>query len=95
MSKPGLCEDCVSGGVLPGVTRGSMEQIGPFNTYVAKPTGEIKRDDAALVYYTDVFGLALKNNKILADMLADELGIVVYAPDLCACSRVTVMAAVD
>lgn len=36
----------------------------------------------AVVLLTDVFGLPLKNNKILADELAKRVGCDVWVPDL-------------
>jgi len=37
---------------------------------------------AAVVLLTDIFGLPLKNSKILADIFAERLGVDVWVPDL-------------
>lgn len=75
------CQDCASGYVLPGEPRGIFKD----GAYLATteqtndgPTGE-KR---ALVLLTDVFGLHLKNPKILADSFSERLGCDVFVPDL-------------
>jgi dienelactone hydrolase len=56
--------------------------IGKLLTYVAQPTSAEPRKDVAVVYCCDAFGLALNNNKIMPDKLADALGCTVYVPDL-------------
>ncbi len=84
MSSDTLCAGCVSGFVLPGTPRGTEEQIGPYKAYVSEPSGGVKKSDVALVFFYDAFGLGLQNNKVLADMFADKLGIRVYEPDVCA-----------
>jgi hypothetical protein len=52
-----LCDDCFRGAKLDGKPKGSESRIGPFNTYVAKPEGQVKDDKAAIIYFYDVFGL--------------------------------------
>ena len=56
----GLCEHCVSGSLLPGEPKGSMEKIGPFDSYVAKPSTGKANSDTVLVFLYDAFGLNLK-----------------------------------
>lgn len=82
-AKP-FCINCVSGFALPGEAKGSIEAIGPYDeVYVAKPSTPAKGgEDKAIIYFYDAFGLALKNNKILADTIAEKTGLVVYVPDL-------------
>ncbi|KZO96042.1 dienelactone hydrolase endo-1,3,1,4-beta-D-glucanase [Calocera viscosa TUFC12733] len=80
-----LCPDCVSGVILPGTPKGSMIEIGPFEAYLASPPTESRAhvaDKHAVVLFTDVFGLALGNPKIIADAFASELGLDVYVPDM-------------
>jgi hypothetical protein len=85
-SKP-FCINCVSGDVLPGEPRGSLARIGPFDTYVAQPAERAPNSEGvAIVYFVDAFGLQLKNNKILPDMIADGTGLPVYVPDVRAAS---------
>jgi carboxymethylenebutenolidase len=52
-----LCDDCFRGAKLDGTPKGSESRIGPFNTYVAKPEGQIKDDKAAIIFFYDAFGL--------------------------------------
>lgn len=80
-SKP-ICINCITGSIIPGEPKGSEEKIGPFNTYVAKPSAGVADPSKAVLSLTDVFGLALPNNKIVADMLAEQTGFVVYVPDV-------------
>lgn len=77
----GLCPQCVEGFELPGQPRGSIEQIGPFSTYIATPK-TLKDPKAVVLYFYDIFGFCLKNNKLLPDRLADALGVAVLVPDL-------------
>lgn len=59
-----------------------METIATFQTYVASPSqGEADRSKA-VVSFTDVFGIGLQNIKIVADMIADQTGFMVYVPDV-------------
>lgn len=76
-----ICINCVTGFELPGEPKGRTEKIGPYSTYVAK-SGDATQSSKAIVSMTDVFGLALKNSKIIADMLAEKTGYTVYVPDL-------------
>jgi len=73
------CENCTKGFELPGEPTGSI--IPEFNgAYLAKgPEGYTKR---AVVYLTDIFGLPLKNSKLMADELAQKLSCDVWVPDL-------------
>ncbi|CEH12170.1 Predicted hydrolase related to dienelactone hydrolase [Ceraceosorus bombacis] len=88
VSKPGagaanaqpFCVHCVSGDVLPGESKGKESKIGPYNTYIASPSST-RSSTVGIIFACDAFGLALKNNKILADTLADKLGTTVYVPD--------------
>ncbi|KAK1221903.1 hypothetical protein PQX77_015283 [Marasmius sp. AFHP31] len=66
--------------VLEGTPVGEIVKIGGVDTYVTLPKGPVASSDRAVVYLTDIFGLALVNNKLLADQFA-EAGFAVYAPD--------------
>ena len=78
-----LCINCVSGDVIPGTPRGQIQKIGPYETYISKPSENEAETEKAIVLFTDVFGLALKNSKIMADILSDRTGITTYVPDVC------------
>jgi carboxymethylenebutenolidase len=81
-----LCINCVSGDVIPGTPRGQIQKIGPYETYISKPTSssEIQGgNEKAVVLFTDVFGLALTNIKLIADIISDRSGIVTFVPDVC------------
>ncbi|KAG6836944.1 hypothetical protein H0H93_000834 [Arthromyces matolae] len=71
------CPDCTSGGFLPGEPTGHLSTQG---AYLA--TGATQRSKRAVVLLTDVFGLPLKNCKIIADHLAKELDCDVWVPDI-------------
>lgn len=82
MSAP-ICVHCITGDRLPGEPRGKTEKIGPYETYIATPKEPRQGAEThAVVSLTDVFGLGLVNNKIYADLLADDAGIAVYVPDV-------------
>lgn len=83
-----FCVHCISGDLLPGESKGSEVKLGPYNTYVASPassnassSSSSSSSSVGIIFACDAFGLALKNNKILADTLADKLGVTVYVPD--------------
>ncbi|KAF7329114.1 hypothetical protein MKEN_00171900 [Mycena kentingensis (nom. inval.)] len=59
---------------------GTIEQIGGIDCYVATPTGLYGRDKCVL-FLTDIFGLALQNNRLLGDDFARN-GYKTVIPDL-------------
>lgn len=69
---------CVKGNLHEGETTGSTKELYGVQTYVA---GESNGPERAIVIFSDVFGLGLKNNLLIADRLADA-GYTVYLPDL-------------
>ncbi|KAG6829709.1 hypothetical protein H0H92_003744 [Tricholoma furcatifolium] len=71
------CPDCASGEFLPGEPTGVLSTQGAY--LAAGATQPSKR---AVVLLTDVFGLPLKNCKIVADHLAKELDCDVWVPDM-------------
>ncbi|KAG6908491.1 hypothetical protein DXG01_004425 [Tephrocybe rancida] len=70
------CPDCTAGEVLPGEPAGTISTLG---AYFSPGSGENSK--SAIVLLTDVFGLPLKNCKIIADHLAKETGYDVWIPD--------------
>ncbi|KAF8552883.1 alpha/beta-hydrolase [Imleria badia] len=74
-----LCNKCISGVRHEGTPEGKVEVINGVKTYVATPTGDYSKDKAIL-FLTDVFGLELNNNLLLADDFARN-GFKVYAVD--------------
>ncbi|KAI0064876.1 alpha/beta-hydrolase [Artomyces pyxidatus] len=74
-----FCEHCIRGVRHEGTAEGTLETINGIPTYVVKPSGDYPKDKAIL-YLTDIFGLELPNNKLLADDFARN-GFQVYAPD--------------
>ncbi|KIJ55481.1 hypothetical protein M422DRAFT_24055 [Sphaerobolus stellatus SS14] len=75
-----FCEHCIQGVTHDGTPIGKVEKIGGVDTYVVKPTQNEYPTDKAVLFLTDVFGLDLVNNKLLADDFARN-GFQVYAPD--------------
>ncbi|KAF9270764.1 alpha/beta-hydrolase [Marasmius fiardii PR-910] len=65
---------------LDGTPAGKIVKIGGVDTYVSLPRGKAKPKNEAVLYLSDIFGLALVNNKLLADGFADA-GYTVFAPD--------------
>ncbi|KAL0571978.1 hypothetical protein V5O48_009980 [Marasmius crinis-equi] len=66
--------------VLDGTPQGSIEKIAGVDTYVTLPQGVAQPKDEAILLLTDIFGLPLVNNKLLADDFA-RAGYAVFAPD--------------
>ena len=70
------CEQCTQGHVLPGEPKGTMVGDAYFH---AGPEGSPKR---AIFLLTDIFGLPLKNSKLIADELSKRVECDVWVPDL-------------
>ncbi|OSX64121.1 hypothetical protein POSPLADRAFT_1045241 [Postia placenta MAD-698-R-SB12] len=75
-----LCKECISGVRHEGTPEGQIEKIGGVESYVATPTGDYPKDKIVL-FLTDVFGIPLINNKLLADDIARN-GFKVVMPDI-------------
>jgi hypothetical protein len=58
-----LCKHCVSGSIHEGTPKGKTEIIDGHEVYVATPTKDYPKQEALLLL-TDVYGLALNNNKV-------------------------------
>ncbi|KAF2760776.1 alpha/beta-hydrolase [Pseudovirgaria hyperparasitica] len=73
------CEHCIQGTIHTGQPTGSEASLHDLNVYIANPpSGTTPK--AIIVIYTDVFGLPLPNNKLIADAYA-RAGYQVYMPD--------------
>ncbi|KAJ7459828.1 dienelactone hydrolase [Mycena latifolia] len=71
------CPDCFKGAVLEGEPTGTIAS--EFESAYFATGGTSKR---AIILLTDIFGLPLKNSKILADNFAMHLQCDVWVPDL-------------
>ncbi|KIJ62730.1 hypothetical protein HYDPIDRAFT_30319 [Hydnomerulius pinastri MD-312] len=79
------CPDCNRGSILEGTPTGSVAPVNGVNAYFASGASsqvESTSKDFAVVLLTDAFGLALVNNKLLADKIAKDLACDVWVPDL-------------
>lgn len=72
---PGKC--CIKATLHDGTPAGSTEKLGGIDCYL---TGD-KTSKKAVLMLTDVFGLELKNNLLVADAMA-QAGYFVVIPDL-------------
>jgi len=72
------CPDCTSRNLLPGSPKGTEEG----SAYLAKGSNRGDTADKAVVVFTDSFGLAISNPKIIADTIAERTGFDVWVPDL-------------
>ncbi|RPD64157.1 dienelactone hydrolase endo-1,3,1,4-beta-D-glucanase [Lentinus tigrinus ALCF2SS1-7] len=77
---PDLCDQCFQGVRHEGQPEGKIEKIGGVECYVATPTGDYLKNKVVL-FLTDVFGIPLINNKLLADDFARN-GYRTVIPDL-------------
>ncbi|KAH9940882.1 alpha/beta-hydrolase [Epithele typhae] len=75
-----FCKDCISGVRHEGTQEGKMETIGGVSCYVATPTVDYPTDKV-IMFITDVFGIPLPNNPLLADDFARN-GFKVVMPEL-------------
>ena len=75
------CENCFKGSELPGEPSGSMVD-GAYLAASPNRAATPEEPKRAVVLLTDIFGLPLKNSKIQADKLAQEIGVDVWVPDI-------------
>ncbi|KAJ3537749.1 hypothetical protein NMY22_g5464 [Coprinellus aureogranulatus] len=73
------CPRCVEGHELPGEPKGSIQADFQGAYFAPGPNPDDKR---AVILLTDAFGLPLKNCKIMADRIAQEVGCDVWVPDI-------------
>ncbi|KAF2101310.1 hypothetical protein NA57DRAFT_72751 [Rhizodiscina lignyota] len=71
-------EECIRGTVHHGQPQGKEEMIHGLNTYVV---GNRTNPRGTIVVYSDIFGLGLVNNKLIADSYAKSGEWLVYLPD--------------
>ncbi|THG92998.1 hypothetical protein EW026_g8106 [Hermanssonia centrifuga] len=72
------CEHCTQGYIVPGQPQGKMVNGAYLHP---APQGSITKS-RAIVIFTDIFGLPLKNCKLIADALSSRVGCDVWVPDL-------------
>jgi len=76
-----ICERCVQGDILEGEFTGKMENGAYLAPAPGKGSLSANPSKTCIVILTDVFGLPLKNCKIMADSIAEKLGVDVWVPD--------------
>jgi len=75
------CENCTRGDVLPGEPKGTM--IGDAYFHPAPPhITETSASKKAIVLFTDIYGIPLVNNRIIADKISEQVGVDVWVPNL-------------
>ncbi|KAK0726726.1 dienelactone hydrolase [Lasiosphaeria miniovina] len=72
------CNECIKGTIHAGLPLGTEETIHGLNTYVI---GNRTNPRGIIVIYSDIFGLLLPNNKLIADAYAKSGEWLVYLPD--------------
>ncbi|KAJ7114103.1 hypothetical protein C8R44DRAFT_796298 [Mycena epipterygia] len=75
-----FCANCIKGVIHEGTSTGNIVEIDGVKCYVATPTVDYPKDKV-LLFLTDVFGLPLVNNQLLADAYALN-GFKTVMPDL-------------
>ncbi|KAJ4368196.1 hypothetical protein N0V83_006552 [Neocucurbitaria cava] len=70
--------ECIKGTIHSGQPKGAEELIHGLNTYVI---GNRTNPRGIIVVYSDIFGLGLPNNKLIADAYAATGEYLVYLPD--------------
>ncbi|KAL8714538.1 MAG: hypothetical protein Q9220_001486 [cf. Caloplaca sp. 1 TL-2023] len=74
----GMSSCCLSGSLHTGKPTGRIDTIGGIDTYIAEPKNGSKA--RSVVFISDVFGWALPNTRLLADLYA-AAGFYTYLPD--------------
>ncbi|PVI02965.1 hypothetical protein DM02DRAFT_612606 [Periconia macrospinosa] len=69
---------CITGTIHSGQPSGTYSTTHTLKTYI---TGNPATARALVILYTDIFGLALPNNLLLADGIATQGNFLVYVPD--------------
>lgn len=72
------CNECITGTIHEGQPQGVEEVLHGLNTYII---GNQISPKAIIVIYSDIFGLALPNNKLIADAYSKNGDYLVYLPD--------------
>ncbi|KAK9236256.1 alpha/beta-hydrolase [Lipomyces kononenkoae] len=72
------CQECIKGTIHKGQPLGKEEMVHGLNTYVI---GNRTNPRGIIVVYTDIFGLPLPNNRLIADAYAKSGEWLVYLPD--------------
>ncbi|EKM51493.1 uncharacterized protein PHACADRAFT_261654 [Phanerochaete carnosa HHB-10118-sp] len=75
-------EHCYKGYVIEGEPNGQIVDGAYFAPAPEPQDGSETIPSCAVVLLTDIFGLALKNPRIIADELAQRIGCDVWVPDL-------------
>ncbi|KAJ2921094.1 hypothetical protein H1R20_g15999, partial [Candolleomyces eurysporus] len=75
------CPRCAQGYILPDEPKGSIQPDFSGAYLAPNPDAETTTSDRAVIVLTDVFGLPLKNPKLIADTLAERLRCDVWVPD--------------
>ncbi|KDQ62408.1 hypothetical protein JAAARDRAFT_30314 [Jaapia argillacea MUCL 33604] len=76
------CENCTKGYILPGEPEGQELQVAGLTAYFRPAPSTETSKSRAIILLTDVFGLPLKNCKIMADNFSKRLGCDVWVPDM-------------
>ncbi|KAI0283913.1 dienelactone hydrolase endo-1-3,1,4-beta-D-glucanase [Russula aff. rugulosa BPL654] len=71
------CTYCYKGFALPGEPKGTI--VG--QDYFTAAPNDATQPTKAIILLTDFFGLPLPNPRILADQLAEQVGVDVWVPD--------------
>ena len=72
------CNECIKGTIHKGQPQGKIETLHGLTTYIV---GNRTNPRATIVMYSDIFGLPLVNNKLIADAYAKSGEYLVYLPD--------------
>lgn len=76
------CPECFRGFVHDyAEPTGTLQLIHGVQTYCAGQPGQ-RTSPSTIIFFTDLFGLNLVNNKLLADYFAAETGCTVLVPDV-------------
>nr|POF18691.1 hydrolase tropi [Quercus suber] len=76
---PSISQCCATGSLHTGTPKGEVTKLHGLDCYVAKPLSGTPK--GIVVIIPDAFGIALPNNRILADAYADRIGAQVLLPD--------------
>nr|POE47809.1 ankyrin repeat and protein kinase domain-containing protein 1 [Quercus suber] len=76
---PAISQCCATGSLHAGTPKGELTKLHGLDCYVTNPPSGAPK--GIIVIIPDAFGIALPNNRILADAYAEKVGAQVLLPD--------------
>lgn len=80
LNMPAISQCCATGSLHAGTPKGEVTKLHGLDCYITNPPSGTS-PKGIVVIIPDAFGIALPNNRILADAYAEKIGAQVLLPD--------------